>query len=137
MRRQQAATVVAAPLDVVESRLADVTRWSEFLTGLEAVQATGFERYIFTVTEGKRRRDVPMCVVRHPAEHRMAWHALEGPRYVGELRLHAVDDRHTRVELTMTADPVGMLEGFREIVGERHQTAVLDLQRLDAFVASG
>jgi hypothetical protein len=45
-----------------------------------------------------------------------------------------VDSGHTTVELTMTADPVTMAEGFRELLGERHPEAVLDLQRLDHFV---
>jgi uncharacterized membrane protein len=134
--RQQATMVVAAPLEVVETRLREVTRWPEFLIGLDAVEPTGFERYRFTVTEGGRRRDVPVCVVPHPAEHRISWKALEGPRYIGDLRLHAVDDRHTKVDLNMIVDPAGFAAGFREIVGERHQTAVLDLQRLDAFVTS-
>ena len=136
MTRQQAATVVAAPLDVVESRLVDVTRWPEFLSALVAVEPAGFERYKFTIVEGKNQRVVPVCVVPHVAEHRISWKALEGPRYIGELRLHSVDDRHTKVELTMIADPTGLREGLREIVGERHQTAVLDLQRIDAFVTA-
>lgn len=134
MTRQQAATVVAASLDVVESRLKDVERWPEFLVGLTAVQPTGFERYRFTIQDGKRQRDVPVCVVPHAAEHRISWRALEGPRYLGELRLYPVDDRHTKVELTMTEDPTGLRDGLREIVGERHKTAELVLQRVDAFV---
>jgi uncharacterized membrane protein len=134
--RQQATSVVAAPLELVEDRLREVARWPEFLIGLEAVEPTGFERYRFTVTEGGRRRVIPVCVVPHPAEHRISWKALEGARYIGDLRLHAVDDRHTRVDLTMIVDPAGFAAGFREIVGERHQTVVLDLQRLDAFLAA-
>jgi uncharacterized membrane protein len=137
MRRQEASTVVAAPLTAVEGTLTDVARWPEFMTEIEAVEATGFERYRFSLNEGGRRRTVPVCVVPHVAEHRISWHALEGPRYVGEMRLHAVDDRHTRVDLTMTADPVRMLDGLREMVGERHRTVEVDLQRLDKLLTAG
>jgi uncharacterized membrane protein len=136
MRRQEASTVVAAPLAVVQGTLADVGRWPEFLSGLQAVETTGFERYRFTIGEGGHRREVPVCVVPHPAEHRISWHALEGPKYVGELRLHAVDDGHTRVDLTMSSDPAGMLDGLREMVGERHRTVEIDLQRLDKLLTS-
>ena len=137
MRRQEASTVVAAPLSAVEGTLTDVARWPEFLSGLEAVEVTGHERYRFTVTDGGRRRTVAVCVVPHVAEHRISWHALEGPRYVGELRLNAVDDGHTRVDLTLTADPVRMLDGLREMVGERHRTVEVDLQRLDKLLTAG
>ena len=134
MMRQHATTTVAAPLTDVQARLGDVTSWPAFLYGLEAVEPAGHERYRFTLTTGKQRRTVLVCVQAHPAEHRMAWRQLEGPRYVGELRLREVDRGHTTVELTMTADPVSMSEGFRELLGERHPEAELDLQRLDSFV---
>jgi hypothetical protein len=134
MMRQHATTTVAAPLTDVQARLGDVTSWPAFLYGLEAVEPAGHERYRFTLVNGKRRRSVLVCVQAHHAEHRMAWRQLEGPRYAGELRLREVDSGHTTVELTMTADPVSMSEGFRELLGERHPEAELDLQRLDAFV---
>jgi uncharacterized membrane protein len=134
MFRQHATTTVAAPLTDVQARLAEVASWPAFLYGLESVEPAGHERYRFTLADGKRRRTVLVCVQSHPAEHRMAWRQLEGPRYLGELRLREVDDGHTAVELTMTADPVGMAEGFRELLGERHPAAQLDLQRLDDYV---
>ena len=64
----------------------------------------------------------------------MTWRQLEGPRYLGDLRLREAGSGHTTVELTMTADPVGMADGFRELLGERHPAAQLDLQRLDAYI---
>lgn len=136
MTRQEATTVLAVPLAEVESTVCDVARWPAFLTGLESVEATGFERYRFTVTDGGRRT-VDVCVVPHPAEHRISWRGLSGPRYTGEWRLHAVDAGHTRVDLTMTADPHGMAAGFRELLGERHPTAQLCLHRLDGVVRGG
>ncbi len=134
MMRQHATTTVAAPIADVQARIGDVTSWPAFLYGLEAVEPAGHERYRFTLVNGNRRRTVLVCVQAHPAEHRMAWRQLEGPRYRGELRLREVDSGHTAVELTMTADPVSMAEGFREILGERHPVAELDLQRLDHYV---
>jgi uncharacterized membrane protein len=137
MLRQHATTTVGAPLAEVQARLADVSSWPAFLYGLESVEPAGHERYRFTLADGKRRRTVLVCVQAHPAERRMSWRQLEGPRYTGDLRLREADDRHTTVELTMTADPVGMSDGFRELLGERHPAAQLDLQRLDAYMKQG
>lgn len=134
MMRQHATTTVASPLSDVQARLADVTSWPAFLYGLESVEPAGHERYRFTLATGKRTRTVLVCAQAHPAQHRLTWRELEGPRYRGELRLREVDSGHTTVELTMTADPVSMADGFRELLGERHPEAVLDLQRLDAYV---
>jgi uncharacterized membrane protein len=134
MFRQHARTTVGAPLADVQARLADVTSWPAFLYGLESVERAGHERYRFTLSDGRRRRTVLVCVQAHPAEHRMTWRQLEGPRYLGDLRLREAGSGHTTVELTMTADPVGMADGFRELLGERHPAAQLDLQRLDAYI---
>jgi hypothetical protein len=136
MTRQHARTTVAAPLAVVQQRLADVAGWPAFLSGLESAEPAGFERWQFTLAEGSHRRTVPVCVQVHPGEHRIAWHALQGPRYLGEFRLKATDDGHTAVELTSSADPDSAGKGLREMLGERHVTAPLDLQRLDAFVTA-
>ena len=136
MTTQQAATVMAAPLAAVHAKLRDVPSWPEFLSGLVAVERLGSERYRFTLGEGGRSREVPVCVVDHAAEHRISWRQLEGPRYAGELRLRAVDGGHTRVELRTIADPPGMAAGLREMLGERHPTAELDLRRLEELLTS-
>ena len=137
MTTQQATTVMAAPLAAVHAWLREVPGWPAFVSSLVAVEKLGFERYTFTLTEGGRTRQVPVCVVDHAAEHRISWHQLEGPRYAGELRLKAVDDAHTRVELRTTADPPGLGAGLREMLGERHPTAQLDLHRLEELLTTG
>jgi uncharacterized membrane protein len=140
MTHQQAVSVVGAPLDVVESRLRDVGHWPEFLLGLERVTETSFGRYTFAVKDGSRIRDVDVAVVAHPREHRIVWHALAGPRFDGEIRLSTVDARHTKVSLSLTAEPAGFLAGLSEMVSgsgsASHSTATLDLQRLERLLGA-
>jgi hypothetical protein len=51
------------------------------------------------------------------------------------VRLRAVDDRRTEVELRTTADPTGLVVGLREMLGERHLTAERALRRLEELLA--
>jgi uncharacterized membrane protein len=135
MTHQQAVSVVAAPLDAVERRLRDVGHWPQFLLGLEEVAETSFGRYTFLLRDRSSVREVEVAVVAHPGEHRIVWHALAGPRFDGEVRLAAVDARHTRVSLTLTAEPAGFLASLGDLAHMgHHSTAVLDLQRLEALV---
>lgn len=137
MTHQEATAVVPVPLADVESRLTDVTRWSTFLAGVREVTETSFQRYRFVIADGGDAvREVDAAVVPHPREHRFAWHSLAGPRFDGEIRLSAVDDRHTRVHLSLVAEPAGFLAGLTEMLGTAHSTATVDLQRLEAHVAS-
>jgi uncharacterized membrane protein len=133
---QEASAVVAAPLVVVETELRDVERWSQFLIGVEEVTKTGHDRYVFTVKDGSRLRNVPVAVVCHLREHRISWRALEGARFEGELRLAVADDGHTRVGLVMTAEPSGFLAGLADMLGSSKSTAALDLQRLDTYLTA-
>lgn len=135
MTHQQAVSVVPAPVETVERRLRDVGDWPHFLLGLERVVETSFGRYTFTLKDGPRSRDVDVAVVAHPGEHRMVWHALAGPRFDGEVRLTPVDEGHTRVSLSLTADPAGFLAGLSDFIRSPQTTAALDLQRLEAMVA--
>lgn len=135
MTHQQAVAVVPAPLETVEHRLRDVGAWPRFLTGLERVVETSFGRYRFSVKDPcSRTRDIEVAVVAHPGEHRMVWHALTGPRFDGEVRLAAVDTHHTRVSLSLVADPAGFLAGLSDFIRSSQTTATLDLQRLEEMI---
>lgn len=134
MTHQQAVSVLPAPLETVERRLRHVGDWPEFLLGLERAVETSFGRYTFTVKDGHKERDVNVAVVAHPGEHRIVWHALTGPRFDGEVRLTAIDANHTRVSLSLTADPAGFLAQLSDFVRSPATAATLDLQRLEAMV---
>jgi uncharacterized membrane protein len=141
MTRQEASSVVDVPVDEVYARLSAVEDWPRFLAGVRAVRRTSFERFVFTVTGGVdgpgRTRDVEVAVGHHPKEHRIAWHALAGPAFDGEIRLAEADLGHTRVALTLVSEPVGFLAGVSEMAGATSPAAVLDVQRLEALLTSG
>jgi uncharacterized membrane protein len=137
MTHQEASAVVSLPVAEVETRLRQVEQWPNFLIGVDGVTTSSFERYAFTVRSGRHTRVVPVAVLARPREHRIAWRALAGPAFDGEFRLHALDDGRTRVVLSLTAEPAGFLAGLGEMVGSSTSmsTAMLDLQRLEAFLA--
>jgi uncharacterized membrane protein len=134
MTHQQAESVIAAPLAAVERQVRDIASWPGFLLGLEKVTEHSFERYQFVIKDGSHLREVDVAVVSHPGEHRLLWHALKGPKFEGDLRLHAVDGNHTRVVLSLTAEPKGFLAGLADLVHTKGSAAAVDLQRLDALV---
>lgn len=136
MTHQEASSVVSLPEEEVYARLAEVEDWPRFLLGVKAVRRTAHERYVFTVADGSRSRDVEVAVRLHPAEARITWQALSGPRFDGELRVADAELLgHTRVMLSITAEPAGFLAGLAEMAGASSPAAVLDLQRLEAVLS--
>jgi uncharacterized membrane protein len=135
MTHQQAVSVIGAPLKQVEQRLRDVASWPKFLLGLLEVTEISFGRYTFVVRDGSARRTVDVAVTAHPGEHRIVWHALNGPKFDGEIRLAEVDAGHTRASLSLTAEPKGFLASLSDFISSSQTAAMLDLQRLEELVA--
>jgi uncharacterized membrane protein len=131
MHHQEATTVVARPLDRVEAALARIESWPQFLKGVVDVTRMGHERYTFRIEDGAERREVLLCIHHDRGAHTFNWKSLGGPVYRGHVRLHAVDDGHTAVELALEAHPVGMVAGFAEMVAPRRSRATVDVQALE------
>ncbi|HET9656888.1 MAG TPA: SRPBCC family protein [Kineosporiaceae bacterium] len=136
MTHQEATAVVNLPVADVETRLRDVGSWPRFVVGLEDVVKTAHERYTFSVRDGHSTREVPVCAIPHPREHRVSWKALSGPAFDGEFRLHPENDRQTRVTVSMVAEPAGFLANLSELFRSSTTTAEIVLQRLDAFLVA-
>jgi uncharacterized membrane protein len=137
MTHQEASSVVSLPIAQVYARLANVADWPSFLMGLDAVRRTGHERFVFTVKDGARRlRDVEVAVRPHPGENRITWRALGGPKFDGELKMTEAGSTHTRVQLSLTAEPAGFLAGLSEMIGATTPAAVIDLQRLETHLGA-
>jgi len=103
MRQQQATTIVPLPLATVEKRLRDVESWSEFLEGVASIRYTSHERYVFTLADGRDRREIKMVVKLRYQDHCFVWHGIAGPTVRGSLKLSPVDDKHTSVTLVVAA----------------------------------
>ena len=135
--RREAVTVVPASLEAVEKALRDVSRWPEFLVGLERADQTSYGRYTFTVRDRVGAREVEVVVGVDSRDHRMSWHALAGSRFAGQIRLAEVDASHTRVHLSLTEDPAGFLSGLGELARLGGPAPAHDLRRLERMVARG
>jgi uncharacterized membrane protein len=134
MTHQEATAVVNLPMSEVEAKLREISHWPRFVVGLEDVVKTAHERYTFVVQDSGDTRDVPVCAIPHPREHRISWKALAGHAFDGEFRLHAENERQTRVTLTLVAEPAGFLARLGDLFQSSSSTAELVLQKLDAFL---
>jgi hypothetical protein len=129
---QEATCLLPFSLKIVESRLGDVESWDRFLAGVQNVRRMAHERYVFQLDGGQ---EIRVAVRAHLREHRFTWHSLVGPAFDGTLRLTAVDERLTRVTLSITARGAGMGADVMDMTFPRTWRADFDVQRLASFVA--
>jgi len=131
MRQQQATTVVPLPLAAVETRLRDVESWSQFLLGIESIKFTSFERYLFTLADGRDHREIKTVVKLRYKDHCFAWHPVSGSGVRGTLKLAPLDDRHTEVTLTVASMPPDLRAGVAEMMMPSSSTAQCDVRLLE------
>ncbi len=137
MSRQESTSVVRVPLAAVESKLSNVEDWPQFLVGLTGVEKISFGRYHFRVDQGGHQYEVPVAVSVDHHDHRLSWHAQEGPKWDGEVKLSVVDEHHTKVHLVTVAEPRGSGAGWADLASVTSKDdATVDIQRLEALVCA-
>jgi hypothetical protein len=135
MTHQEASAVVSLPVSAVDMGLREISSWPLFMVGLQDVVKVAHARYVFVVRDGDSIREVPVCAVWHPREHRVSWKALSGPAFDGEFRLHRENERRTRITVSLVAEPAGLLAGLSDMVHPHAaSTAQLILQKLEAHL---
>lgn len=137
LTRHRASMVINADVDELFEWLCQVEHWTQFIEGLDSVESLGFRRYRWQATYAGRVRTCDMAVSLDPREHRFAWRHQHGPAFDGTLRLTAVGDRRTRVDMSLHVEPTGILDGF---IGTTNLTGWMvehDLHRLRELVRDG
>jgi hypothetical protein len=100
-----ATAVVSQPLPVVEAMIRDVSSWSSLFGEVEDVTRLARDRYLVQLRRGRRIRPAVVGVRRNSPDHRIAWRALSGPNWSGELHLVALTGRRTAVHLILDRTP--------------------------------
>jgi uncharacterized membrane protein len=137
VNRHRGSVVVPAPIGEVYDWLHDVANWTRFLEGLETVEPLGYRRYRWTITYARRTLPCDVVVSIDPKEHRFAWKHQAGAPFDGTIRLTAVGEARTKVDLDTHIKPTGLLDGIVEFTGRAGWEVERDLQRLRDVVASG
>jgi uncharacterized membrane protein len=136
MTHQVASAVVTVPLESLQQALRNVEDWTSFIDGVTKITKRAHERYVFELGDGSGTREVPAVVRHNHRDHSFSWHAVNGPRFEGCLRLHALDGMRTRVTLDLTAHPDGFMACLTDMVAHNRAQAVLDVQRLQSFAST-
>lgn len=125
------SSVIEIPWPEVQAWLVNVEFWPGFLVDVQGVRKTSHERYVFRHHDG---REVPYVVRLDARDHRFSWHALTGPPCGGSLRLHALNERQTRVVLSLSNQPAGAKAALADMIVLHRPAVDLDLQRLEAQI---
>lgn len=140
MNSKRANVTIPMPVEDLFARLCHIETWPSFFEDLESVQPLGHRRYRWKVRYARHERDIDVVTSVDSKLHRIAWKHLVRPAFDGIMRLSAVSDTRTLVDLTLDIEPSGFVEGVIETFGPQGHSgwmAKRDLQRLHDLATSG
>jgi uncharacterized membrane protein len=107
--------VVEEHVDVGVPRQVAYDQWTQYrelaaYSKRESAEQQGEDRVSFTSTIGPSTRRWNAEIVEQVPQKRIAWRSISGPRHLGAVTFHELDDRLTRVMVSMEYHPRGPFE---------------------------
>ncbi|MFE5794947.1 SRPBCC family protein [Streptomyces sp. NPDC056503] len=126
---------VDAPLRRVYDQWTQFEEFPRFMHGVVAVEQTDERHVRWRTGIAGVRREFETEIVDQLPDERIAWRTVDGGiRHRGVVTFEPVDDRHTRVRLTMEIEPEGMAERAAAALGIVSSRVSGDLRRFKDFV---
>ncbi|MBT1093201.1 SRPBCC family protein [Streptomyces sp. Tu102] len=137
-------STVKEAIDVHVSLRKAYDQWTQFeefpnfMEGVDEVTQLDDRHNHWITSIGGVRREFDTEIVDQLADDRITWRSVDGDtRQRGSVRFEPLDDRHTRVELTMNVEPTGMAEKGADALGLIDRRVKGDLRRFKDYVESG
>jgi uncharacterized membrane protein len=129
---------VEVPLRLAYDRWTQFEEFPNFMEGVDEVRQLDDRHNHWTTSIGGVRREFDTEIVDQLADDRITWRSIDGDiQQRGSVRFERLDDTHTRVELTMDVEPVGMAEKGADALGVIDRRVKGDLHRFKDYVEGG
>ena len=108
----------------------------QFMDGVEQVSQLDDTHLHWVAEIAGQRKEWDAEITQQEPDQRVAWTSTSGDRNGGSVDFHRVDDRTTRVTLTMDVQPDGLVESVGDAVGVPDRQVKGDLDRFKEFIES-
>jgi uncharacterized membrane protein len=136
MARIEHSVDVDVPVRQVYDQWTQFEEFPKFMDNVEDVRQLDDRRLHWTADIAGQRKEWDAEITQQEPDQRVAWRSTQGERNAGSVDFHKLDDRRTRVTLTMDVDPQGPVETVGTAVGVTGATVKGDLERFKHFIES-
>jgi uncharacterized membrane protein len=107
-----------------------------FMEGVEQVQQLDDTRLHWRAEIAGQPKEWDAEIVQQEPDQRVAWRSIGGERNAGAVDFHKLDDRRTRVTLTMDVEPDTAIEKIGDAVGIPSGQVKKDLENFKEYIES-
>ena len=134
MSRIEASIDVDVPVRVAYDQWTQFEEFPRFMDAVESVKQLDDTHLHWVAKIAGVRKEWDAKITQQEPDQRVAWTSTNGAENAGSVDFHRIDDRQTRVTLTMDVDPEGVLENVGSAVGVPKMQVESDLKRFKTFI---
>jgi uncharacterized membrane protein len=127
---------VDVPVRVAYDQWTQFEEFPKFMKNVESVTQLDDTRLHWVAEIAGKRKEWDATITQQEPDQRIAWASTSGAENAGAVDFHRLDDRKTRINLTMDIDPEGVIENVGEAVGVPDRSVAGDLDRFKELVES-
>jgi uncharacterized membrane protein len=134
MSKIESSIDVEVPVRVAYNQWTQFEEFPQFMDSVESVTQLDDTHLRWVAKVGGVRKEWEAEVTEQEPDQRVAWTSTTGARNAGAVDFHRLDDRKTRITLTMDVEPDGALEKVGDAVGVPEREVEGDLKRFKKFI---
>jgi uncharacterized membrane protein len=134
MSRIEASIDVDVPVRVAYDQWTQFEEFPRFMDAVESVTQLDDTHLHWVAKIAGVRQEWDAKITQQQPDQRVAWTSTIGADNACAVDFHRVDDRRTRITLTMDIDPEGPIESLGNAVGVPERQVEGDLKRFKEFI---
>jgi uncharacterized membrane protein len=127
---------VEVPVTTAYNQWTQFEEFPTFMENVESVRQIDDTSLRWVAEIGGKKHEWTAEIVRQEPDQVVAWRSIDGKGTSGEVKFEAIGSDRTRVEVTMTWEPEGMLESLGEKVGADTLGVKRDLENFKKIIES-
>lgn len=134
MSRVQQSIDVDVPVDVAYDQWTQFESFPRFMEGVKEVKQLDDKHLRWTAEVAGVERSWDAEIVDQTPNRRVAWKSTSGTENAGAIQFEPLDVARTRIEVTMDAEPEGVVERAGDALGLLDRQVKDDLGRFAKFI---
>jgi uncharacterized membrane protein len=134
MSKIEASIDVDVPVRVAYDQWTQFEEFPRFMDAVESVKQLDDTHLHWVAKIAGVRKEWDAKITQQEPDQRVAWTSTNGADNAGVVDFHRIDDRQTRVTLTMDIDPEGVVENVGSAVGVPKMQVEGDLKRFKEYI---
>ncbi len=134
MSKIESSIDVDVPVRVAYDQWTQFEEFPRFMDAVESVKQVDDTHLHWVAKIAGIRKEWDAKITQQEPDQRVAWTSTNGADNAGAVDFHRIDDRQTRVTLTMDIAPDGVLESVGDAVGVPERQVEGDLKRFKEYI---